>query len=98
REILRLKHLGRTHREIASSVLVSVGAVCGRLQRAEQLGLTWEQVQKLSDAELDELMYRDGGRNAAASRASIDYAHVHRELHRTGVTLQLLWAEYQEAV
>jgi transposase len=31
-------------------------------------------------------------------RAPIDYAHVHRELHRTGVTLQLLWAEYQEAV
>jgi len=98
REILRLKQLGRTHREIASSVLVGVGTVCGRLQRAEQVGVTWEQAQKLSDAQLDALMYRDGGRNQAASRASIDYAHVHRELHRTGVTLQLLWAEYQAAV
>jgi hypothetical protein len=37
------------------------------------------------------------GRNEPSARAPIDFVWVHRELRRTGVTLQLLWLEYQEA-
>ncbi len=98
REVLRLSHQGRSHREIASSVRVAVGTVCGRLRRAREVGVTWEQAESRTDAELEALLFRDGGRNVAAARAPIDYGYVHRELHRTGVTLQLLWAEYQEGV
>jgi transposase len=34
----------------------------------------------------------------AAARAAISYAHVHAELSKPGVTLQLLWSEYLESV
>ena len=98
REILRLSHQGRSHREIASSVLVALGTVCGWLRRVREAGLTWEQAEAMSDAELEAMLFRDEGRNVAATRAPIDFGHVHLELHRTGVTLQLLWAEYQEGV
>jgi transposase len=93
-----LKSSGRSQREIASSVSTAVGTVNGYLKRAAEAGLTWERVQTMTDAEVDAALYCDGGRNVAATRAPIDYAHVHSELRRTGVTLQLLWAEYQESV
>lgn len=97
REILRLKHLGRSQRQIASSVSTAVGTVCGHLQRASDAGIGWEQAERLSDTELEALLFRDAGRNQPATRAPIDYGRVHRELRRVGVTLHLLWAEYQEA-
>ena len=98
REVLRLKHCGRSQREIASSVAVAVGTVCGHLRRAADVGMTWERAQSLSDAELEAAMFRDDGRNVGATRAAIDYARVHCELSKPGVTLQLLWLEYQESV
>lgn len=98
REILRLKHTGRSQREIASSVAVAVGTINGHLQRAKQAGLTWETAQSMTDAEVEAALFRDAGRNEGATRAAIDYAHLHAELSRPGVTLQLLWFEYQEGV
>lgn len=98
REILRLKHSGRSQREIASSVAVAVGTINGHLQRAKQAGLTWEAAQSMTDAQVEAALFRDVGRNEGATRATIDYAHVHAELSRPGVTLQLLWFEYQESV
>jgi DNA-binding NarL/FixJ family response regulator len=41
REVLRLKDCGRSQREIASSVGVAVGTICGYLQRAQEVGVTW---------------------------------------------------------
>jgi transposase len=98
REILRLQHLGRSQRQIASSVSTAVGTVCGHLQRAAERGIGWEQAEPMSDAELEALLFRDAGRNQPAVRAPIDFGHVHRELRRTGVTLLLLWSEYQDGV
>jgi transposase len=98
REVLRLKHSGRSQREIASSIAVAVGTINGHLQRAKQAGLTWDAAQSMTDAEVEAVLFRDVGRNEGATRAPIDYAHVHAELSRPGVTLQLLWFEYQESV
>ncbi len=98
REVLRLKHNGRSQREIASSICVAVGTVCGQLRRAREVGITWEQAETMTDAELDALLFRDDGRSVAATRAVIAYGHVHQELHKSGVTLQLLWSEYVEGV
>jgi transposase len=98
RELLRLKRNGRSQRQIASSLSVAVGTVCGQLRRAREAGVTWERAERLSDEELEALLFRDGGRNVAATRAAIDYSRVHGELHRPGVTLQLLWSEYVEGV
>lgn len=86
REVLRLKAAGRSQREIASSLSVAVGTICGHLRRARLAGLTWETAQSMTEAELDAALFRDEGRNTAALRAPIAFAHVHSELRRAGVT------------
>jgi transposase len=68
------------------------------LKRAKQNGLGWEEAEKLSDAEVEARLFKQPGRNEPAVRAPIDMAWVHLELRRPGVTLELLWAEYQQAV
>ena len=41
-------------------------------------------------------LFRDKGRNEPPARVPVDFAWVHRELTRVGVTLQTLWVEYRE--
>jgi len=77
---------------------VATGTVSGYLQRARDAGLTWERAEGMTDAEVNSALFPTmPERNVGAVRAPIDFAHVHRELARPGVTLQLLWAEYQES-
>ncbi len=92
REILRHKWaLGRSHREVARSLSVSVGTVAASLARAREAGLSWAEVEPLRDSELEERLY---GAPEAGKRPLPDFADIHRELHRVGVTLQLLHLEY----
>jgi hypothetical protein len=50
RKILRQKlELGRSHREVATSLELSVGAVSATVMRAAAAGLSWTSVQGLSD-------------------------------------------------
>jgi transposase len=96
REVLRLAQAGRSQREIAIAVRTSVGMVWNQLQRAKAAHVTWEDAQQLSDEELDELLFAKGS-TLPSQRSPVNFAYVHQELHRVGVTLQLLWAEYQES-
>lgn len=99
REVLRLKYeLGLGHRAITASCALSKGSVSDYLKRARDAGLAWEEARGMSDAEVEERLFRLVGRNEPSVRAPIDFAWVHQEMHRTGVTLQLLWLEYREAV
>lgn len=97
REILRQKWaLGRSHREVAGSLSVSVGAVSAALSRAQAAGLeSWEAVLPLGEVELEHLLYRQalGG---SPARPLPDWSEVHTELGKKGVTLQLLHHEYRE--
>lgn len=98
REVLRLTYeCGRSQREIAETVNISHGSVGEYVKRARDAGLTWEIAEGLSDAEVEERLFQQIGRNEPSARAPVDFAWVHRELRRAGVTLQLLWMEYQEA-
>jgi transposase len=98
REVLRLKlECGCSHRQIASSCQLGLGTVSDYAARARKSGLSWADVQTLSDAELEARMFRQRQYAAAAARAPIECEWVHQELRRTGVTLQLLWTEYTEA-
>lgn len=98
REVLRLKHeLWLGHRAIAASCAIGKASVCEYLKRADKVGLTWQQAKELSDAEIESRLFRHVGRNEPSARAPIDFVWVHRELRRAGVTLQLLWLEYQQA-
>jgi transposase len=99
REVLRLKHvLKLAERQIERSVGISHGTVGAYLKRAEEAGLSWEEAEKLSDGEVEARLFQQVGRNEPVTRAPIDFCWVHRELHRAGVTLELLWTEYMQAV
>jgi transposase len=97
REILRQKYeLKRSHRAVARSLAVSTGAVAAATSRAKRVGLDWAQVQALSDETLEERLYGPRGGKRQGRAPLPDPAHLHVELRRPGVTLQLLHLEYLE--
>ncbi len=99
REVLRLKYeCGLSYRGIAASTGMSHCSIHEYVRRAAEVGLTWELARELDDSALEDRLFHDGGRNTPPERAPIDLEWVHRELRRTGVTLQLLWCEYHDAV
>lgn len=99
REVLRLRfEVGCSQREIQASTGLSKGSVSDYLKRAAQCGLTWGEARSMSDSEVEARLFRYVGRSEPVRRAPIDFAWVHAELRKTGVTLQLLCAEYKRAV
>jgi transposase len=96
REILRQKWaLGRSHREVARSLGLSVGAVSTTQKRAREAGLDWAAVETLSEPELERRLYRMAEGDDAC-RPLPDFAWLHTERQRVGVTLELLHLEYLE--
>lgn len=98
REVLRLKfERGCSQREIQASTGLSKGSVNDYLKRARTAGVSWELARDLSDSELEARLFKAIGRLEPVARVPIDFEWVHRELRKTGVTLQTLCVEYQEA-
>jgi len=98
REILRLRfEHDLSQRQISASTGVSKGAIGEYLKRAEAVGVTWDVARGLDDGEVEARLFRYPGRNELTRRVAIDLPWVHRELRRTGVTLQQLWCEYRDA-
>jgi transposase len=95
-EVLRLHHAcRRSNREIAQAVRVSPTTVADYLRRARQAGLSWPLAEGLTERAMDLALFPP----TAASRVKRpepDWAAVHRQLGRSGVTLDLLWQEYRE--
>ena len=97
REILRLRwQLGLTVREVARSLGVSLGAVQNTVYRAAAASLNWEAVEALDEVTLEKRLYGAPAK-PGDDRPRPDPAYLHRELRRTGVTLQLLHLEYLQA-
>src|SRR5947208_2273423 len=97
REVLRLKFCEkRSQWEIAAACSMGVGTVWTYVERAKRAGLSWPLPEELDDAALDKKLYAREYATAVV-RPLPDLAHLHEELRRPGVTLQLLWTEYREA-
>ena len=97
RDILRLRHEGNLSiRQIRASTKVSVGAVQKLLSRAETLQLGWPLDPALTDNQLARLFYAEADTRASRRFQVPDWAVVHQELKRKGMTKQLLWEEYTE--
>ena len=98
REVLRLKWAaGMSNRRIAASCGVSRPTVSEYLRRAESAGLSWPLPADASDARLERLLFPPPPDLPASARGVPDFAEVHRQLKRKGVTLFLLWQEYRAA-
>ena len=95
REILRLKSLDCSIREICRSVNASVGGVSTLLRKAGEAGLKWPV--DIDDRELEEVLYSKPGAVVREGKVLPEWSRVRSELKRKGVTRQLLWKEYAEA-
>ena len=94
REVLRLESLGINNTQIALSVGCTRQTVISVLKKAKQKNVSYRMAQELSDRELMEAI-QDGALNRKPYRMP-DYEKVHKELMKSGVTLNLLWVEYCE--
>lgn len=98
REIVRLKAAGVSERQIAAAVGVVRSTVQLCLRRAGEAGIGWPLAERLSEAELHERLYRQAPPlPLRPPRPRPDFAQLHAELARPGVTRHLLWQEYKAA-
>lgn len=93
KEVLRLKSLGLTSREIAKSVSVARSTIAEYLRRAAEAGIVWPLPDGLDDAALERLLFKFK-QTPAAGGPIPDLRYIHTELKKPGVTLSLLWEEY----
>lgn len=94
RHILELKLSGnKTHAAIPA---VSRGKIQDCAKRAQQLQLTWTQIEHLPDSDLERLLY-PREQNTQASTNQPDWEKVLAELQRRGVKLRLLFEEHVES-
>jgi transposase len=96
RDVLRLKYEAQLpQRAIAQACGLGLGTVSTYLQRATVAGLTWPLPDDLDDAALEARLFIRAGMPATCARPLPDWAALHQELKKPGVTLTLLWQEYR---
>jgi transposase len=93
REVLRLKAEGFSDRQIAAAIGSARSTVQECVRRARDAGITWPLGPALDEAALHERMYRRAVPLSRTPRP--DFAYLHAELRRRGVTRLLLWEEYK---
>lgn len=96
REVLRLGAEGLSDREIGRSLRIGKNTVRRYRTRAEAAGVEWPLPPEMTESALESRLFPGAPRSSTELRAAPDWAYVHRELRRPGVTLQLLWLEYKE--
>jgi transposase len=97
RDVLRLKAGGLSKRRIAASLGLSATAAGECIRRAREAGVAWPLAADMTDEALERRLYGASPAAAKDRRPQPDWARVHRELKRAGVTLQLLWEEHRAA-
>jgi len=95
RDVLRLTAAGMSSRKIAASLSIGASTVIDCLHRARRAGLAWPLPDEIDDAILELRLYPPRP-TTREQRPLPNWAEIHRELKRPGVTLQLLWQEYRE--
>jgi transposase len=94
RDVLRLSAAGMSKRKIAASLGVSATAAGECIRRARGAGLAWPLPEDLTDDALERRLYPPAVADKDR-RPHPNWAAIHRELRRPGVTLQLLWEEHR---
>ena len=93
KEVLRLHYdEGESNREIARRIQISPGSVSHYLSRAKSSGLAWPLPDDWTEDKLYAALFPSA--NTESIYPLPDFAKIHKELKRKGVTLLLLWHEY----
>ncbi|MCZ8116244.1 hypothetical protein [Silanimonas sp.] len=91
RDLIRLKYETRlSHEQIARALSISKGVVAKYVGRVEARGFEPAVLLALDEGELQRRLGSPPRRPQYGGRVVPDYASVHRELKRPGVTLTLL--------
>lgn len=93
KEIFRLYHLcGMSQKQIAKALGCARGTVSEYLHRGEVAGFTWPLPDELDDAQIEQRLFpvREHSR---ASRPEPDWAYIHSELKKKGVTSSFTFAD-----
>jgi transposase len=94
REVIRLTASGLSQRQIGRALGLSNGVVAKYQGGARRAGLEWPLPPEIDDQALGSLLNRSDSEGVNTIRVEPDFALIHRELKRKGVTRQLLWEEY----
>ncbi len=93
KEILKLHYEGVSNREIARRFNISAGSVSNYLTRAKAAELIWPLPDEWTEDKIYGVLFPVTSKNQ--SHPLPDFGKIHKELKRKGVTLMLLWYEYQ---
>jgi len=96
--VLRLHfQSGLSQREISRSQNIGYGTVVNYLTRARNAALSWPLPPDMGERELELALFPESNPGAAQRRfAEPDFAKLHIELKRVGMTKQLAWEEYRQ--
>ncbi len=100
REVLRLRFEKQmSSRQIGSALGIGRTTAREYIQRAQEANLTWPLPEEMNDEGLQKLLFPSSPLQIekALSKPFPDFLFLHQELKKKGVTLQLLWEEYQQA-
>lgn len=93
REILRLHANGFSNRSIAASCSCSRNTAASVLAEAERKEVRWPLEKDMDDPSLQQLLFPEKGKTDI--RKTPDVSLIHKEMAKSGVTLSLLWHEYE---
>ena len=96
REIIRLTSLGLSQRNIMRSLGVAQKTVVKVQHCAKELSLEWPLDESMTDKALEKLMFPTKQSSDTSKKRMPDFAYIHKELLRNGVSKKLLWTEYME--
>jgi len=98
KEILRLKFITDiSTRAIGRAVNVAPSTVLDYCRRFKRVDYTIEEILKLDEDEIYQLLFPEKSvRKRKRERPFPDYAYIHKEIAKKGVTFELLWREYKE--
>ncbi|NPV37630.1 MAG: hypothetical protein HPY80_13305 [Bacteroidales bacterium] len=95
KEILRLHVVSLGMRQIARSCSLSPSTVSDYLARAKAAGVSWPLPEEMTETRLEELLFPPS--QAKVNQPALpDWAMIHLEMRRKGMTLQQLWLEYKQ--
>lgn len=98
RELLRLHFDSKlSQHQIAASLKISSGVVNKYISLAKAASLSWPLASELDDKALRALLRPHKEAIKQGAFVEPDYPSIHQELKKKGITLLLLWQEYEAA-